>query len=158
MKKESKVAASAAKSAAIADIKEELSKRGKSFLYVSPKRLQKMALLLSALELIPKAFVVLLFCFFCFSFTTVSANAQETIKREGNTFISTKTAKKEPTKTEFQYVDGSGFSYPIYVTASGACFVYKVSKKTGKEYKYYLKPEICEIVCKELGIEYKRKK
>lgn len=54
MKKESKIAASAAKSAAIADIKEELSKRGKSFLYISPKRLQKVALLLSALEIIPQ--------------------------------------------------------------------------------------------------------
>lgn len=44
----------------------------------------------------------------------------------------------EVTKTKYTYTDAKGTVYPIYLTATGKAFIYKVSKKTGKEYKYYV--------------------
>ena len=44
------------------------------------------------------------------------------------------------------------------ISANGSCFVNKISSKTGKEYKYYLGPEISQEICKEMGVEYKGKK
>lgn len=87
---------------------------------------------------------------------TMDAKAQE-ITRVGNTFISTKVSKQkaEPQKTKFEWQDSEGQKYPIYIGSTGSCFVIKVSKKTGKEYRQYLGAEISEAICKELGIEYK---
>lgn len=85
-------------------------------------------------------------------------NAQDII-RSGNTFSSASAPKtKSPeTKTKFTWKDSKGVEYPIYVSKTGSCYIKKVSKKTGKEYKQYLKPEVSMQVCKELGINYKPK-
>lgn len=71
------------------------------------------------------------------------AEAQQDIARNGNEFVSTKKAKstKEPIKTIYTYKDSDGKSYPIYLSATGKAFIWKVSKKTGKRYKKYL-PEV----------------
>lgn len=45
--------------------------------------------------------------------------------------------------------------YPIFMSKSGSCYIKKVSKKTGNEYKQYLAAEISADICKQLGIEYK---
>lgn len=87
-----------------------------------------------------------------------TANAQS-YTRQGDNFIqvSTKTSGNA-TKTKFVWTDSKGKNYPIYVTATGRCYVNRISSKTGKEYKYYLKEDIAREVCKELGITYREKK
>ena len=89
--------------------------------------------------------------------TTINA---QNYTREGNTFISStgERSKSEAIKTKFTWKDSKGNEYPVYMSKSGSCFVIKISKKTGKEYKNYLGPEISEQICKELGVEYKGKK
>ena len=84
-----------------------------------------------------------------------TANAQS-YTRQGNTFVSAKsTTKAEPVKTKYNWQDSKGNSYPIYISQSGSCFVFRVSAKTGKEYKQYLGKEISAQISKEMGIEYK---
>lgn len=92
--------------------------------------------------------------------TVSSAYADNAITREGNTFVSVSTrstTKSEPVKTKFTYKDNKGVESPIYISKTGSCFIVKTSKKTGKEYRQYLGPEISIQVCKELNIEYKGK-
>ena len=91
------------------------------------------------------------------AFFTLTMNAQ--VVREGNTFSSTKTINNssKAEKTKFTWKDSKGVEYPIYISASGSCYVIKVSKKSGKEYKNYLGPEVSQEVCKALGREYKKK-
>lgn len=87
-----------------------------------------------------------------------TANAQS-YTRNGNNFtqISIKTSGNA-TKTKFTWTDSKGKNYPIFVSSTGRCYVNRVSSKTGKEYKYYLKEDIAREVCKELGITYQEKK
>ena len=84
--------------------------------------------------------------------------------KQGNTFVQIPKeggiakSKTKPVKTKFTYKDSKGVEYPIYISENGSCFVYKISKKTGKEYKQYLGKEMSMQICKELGITYKGKK
>ena len=89
----------------------------------------------------------------------LAANAQ-TYTRSGNTFASAKSvkAKAEPVKTKFTWKDSKGKEYPVYISAKGSCFIIRISKKTEKEYRSYLGPEISSQICKELNIKYKGKK
>nr|DAQ75232.1 MAG TPA: hypothetical protein [Crassvirales sp.] len=85
-------------------------------------------------------------------------NAQS-FTRNGNTFtqVSTKSDKKSAIQTKFTWKDSKGNVYPIFITSTGRCFVNKVSGKTGKEYKYYLKEDLAREMCKALNITYKEK-
>lgn len=87
-----------------------------------------------------------------------SIYAQSVVK-EGKTFTVVSSSRKssEPTKTEYTWKDSKGIEYPIYISKSGACFIIRISKKTGKEYKYYLPKEVSIQISSELGIEYKPK-
>ena len=86
-----------------------------------------------------------------------SSTYAQSVKREGTTFVvSSSRSKSEPTKTKFTWKVGDT-EYPIYISSTGSCYIIKVSKKTGKEYKQYLPKEICAEICKELGIDYKPK-
>lgn len=82
--------------------------------------------------------------------------------RKGNTFeqVSNKksSSKTEPTKTKFTWKDSNGVEYPIYIGATGSCFIIKTSQKSGKEYRYYLGEDASKAICSELGVEYKPKK
>lgn len=78
---------------------------------------------------------------------SMGMKAQNVI-REGKTFTvvqsdSTKSGKY--TKTEYTYQDKTG-TYSIYLSSRGSAFIFKTSKRTGKEYRKYL-PE----VTKQLG-------
>ena len=89
-----------------------------------------------------------------------SSYAQVPFKREGTTFVQTskEKSKEAPVKTKYTWKDSKGTIYPIYVSkSSGACFVLKTSKKTGKQYRQYMDKEISSQICKEMGIEYKPK-
>lgn len=85
-------------------------------------------------------------------FAALGAHGQSVI-RNGKTFIeqvdSTKRrAVKEPTKTEYTYVDKNGTSYPIYLSSNGKAFIVRTSKRTGKAYRQYL-PEITKQLNKK---------
>lgn len=79
------------------------------------------------------------------------------IVRNGKNF--TKVYQKDTTeiKTEFTYTI-KDITYPIFISKNGACYIKRISKKTGNIYKQYLDKEISIIVCKELNINYKVKK
>lgn len=76
------------------------------------------------------------------------------VVRDGDTFKVEKTASvNQGTKTKYTWEDKEGNKYPIFITKKGACYVLRVSKKTGKEYKYYLPKDIQETIKKELNIQ-----
>lgn len=74
------------------------------------------------------------------------------IVRDGDTFKVETTSVNKDTKTKYTWEDKEGNKYPIFITKKGACYVKRVSKKTGKEYKYYLPKDIQETIKKELNI------
>lgn len=72
---------------------------------------------------------------------TISAqNKRVEYSLEGNTF-KVITKKSEVTLTPYIWTDREGKTYPIYKTDK-SCFIIKKSKKTGKEYRYYLPKEV----------------
>jgi hypothetical protein len=86
-----------------------------------------------------------------------SSTYAQSVKREGTTFVVSSSKKTaESTKTKYTWKVGD-VEYPIYISSTGSCYIIKVSKKTGKEYKQYLPKEVCAEICKELNIEYKPK-
>ena len=67
-----------------------------------------------------------------------------TVIREGNVFKSNKVSngrQSKETKTNYEYEDSKGETYPIYLSSTGKAFIKVISKKTGKEYRRYL-PEV----------------
>lgn len=84
---------------------------------------------------------------------TLSMSSFAEVKREGNTFKVEQPSKANDTKTKYTWEDKEGNKYPIFVTKKGACYVIRVSKKTGKEYKQYLPKDIQETIKKELNIQ-----
>ena len=87
-----------------------------------------------------------------------NVNAQS-FTRNGNTFtqVTTKSVAKSTVKTKFTWKDSKGIVYPIFITSNGRCFINKVSSKTNKRYKYYLKEDLAKEICKVLNITYKKK-
>lgn len=100
---------------------------------------------------------LILACLICLFIA--SADAFSETRREGNNFISTSTsAKKDTLVTTYTFQVGTE-KYPIIVNrASGRCYVWKKSSKSGKPYKMYIKADIAKTICKELGIQYVEKK
>lgn len=74
------------------------------------------------------------------------------VVRHGNTFSVETTSVNQDTQTQFTWQDKDGNIYPIYITRKGTCYVIRISKKTGKEYKYYLPKDVQEAIRKELNI------
>lgn len=73
--------------------------------------------------------------------------------------ITNKVVKVEASQdidTGYQYDTGKNdengkiITLPIYATKSGACYVIKTSKKTGKQYRKYLGKEISAQIISEL--------
>ena len=89
-----------------------------------------------------------------------NADGDKSFKCENNTYSSTGRVKSnsEAIATGFNWTDSKGNSYPIYISASGSCYIIKVSAKTNKEYKQYLKSDVSQDICKKIGKEYKVKK
>ena len=79
-----------------------------------------------------------------------SISGYSEIKRVGNTFITT-TSTQSDKATPYLYTDKNGKSYTIYISPKGSCYIKKISKKSGKEYKHYLPKEVQEQIQKELG-------
>lgn len=94
-----------------------------------------------------KFILCLLLALFC-----ITVNAE--VKREGDTFKveqSSRTSQGE--KTKYTWEDKEGNKYPIYITKRGACYILKTSKKTSKQYKYYLPKNIQAQIKQEMGIQ-----
>lgn len=89
----------------------------------------------------------------CMLLALFSINIHAEVKREGNTFKVEQTSKASDTQTKYTWEDKEGNKYPIFITKKGACYVLRTSKKTGKEYKYYLPKEIQAQIKQEIGIE-----
>lgn len=82
-----------------------------------------------------------------FSIAGVMAHGE--IVREGNILSQ---SKPEPINTGYMWKDRDGNLYPIYkiLNKKGVWkyFILRVSKKTGKEYRYYLPEEqIVPLIC-----------
>ncbi len=89
----------------------------------------------------------------CLLMATFSLVSYAEVTRQGDTFKVEKSAStSNDTQTKYTWEDKQGNKYPIYITKKGACYVLRTSKKTGKEYKYYLPKDIQETVKKELGL------
>lgn len=89
----------------------------------------------------------------------ISFTCTAQIQRNGKTFtkVSTSKAKSDTLVTEFNW-EVKDSVLPIIINKnSGACFVGKVSTKSGKYYRQYLPKEVSTEISKELGIEYKTK-
>lgn len=104
-----------------------------------------------------KKFIMLVACLLALG---VNNSSSQQVTRSGKTFEVSTTkqgTKSEPKATGYTYKQGDKV-YPIYMGSTGSCFVVKISKKTGKEYRQYLGKEISAQICKEMGIEYKLNK
>lgn len=55
------------------------------------------------------------------------------------------TSVNQNTQTKYTWEDKEGNKYPIFITKKDACYVLRTSKKTGKEYKYYLPKDIKKL-------------
>ena len=88
--------------------------------------------------------------------SVLSMSAQ--VSRNGNTFKAVSNhSVKDTVVTQYEYEDFKGEKYPIIVNKStGSCYYWRVSKN-GRLYRQYLKAEIAEEICKELGITRKSK-
>lgn len=57
----------------------------------------------------------------------------------GTQFTAKSSTKKEMDKpTSYTYKDKAGKVYPVFSSKNGKMYCYRVSKKTGKEYKFYI--------------------
>lgn len=104
-----------------------------------------------------KKLIISIFMMLALGVNNSSIYAQSVV-RSGNTFAAKVSNSSKDIKTKYTWKDSKGIEYPIYVGRSGSCYVIKVSKKTGKEYKQYLGVEVSSQICKELGIKYEPKK
>ena len=84
----------------------------------------------------------------------ISVAGYANVVRDGDTFkVEKTTSVNQDTKTKYTWEDREGNKYPIFITKKSACYVLRTSKKTGKEYKYYLPKNIQETIKKELNIQ-----
>lgn len=96
--------------------------------------------------------VVLILLFFLFAFLGVQEAKGQNYSRVGKIFIEQKkdsSTRSGAKKTDMVFIDNRGHKDTIYVSSKGAYFIFKVSKKTGKPYRRYLKE-----VTKELNPDY----
>lgn len=68
----------------------------------------------------------------------------QTVKQDASgNYISVKKdkaeKKSEAKETGKTYTDAKGDKYPVYISKNNKLFIIKTSKKTGKNYNYYLK-------------------
>lgn len=105
--------------------------------------------------------IVLCLAVICVGLCANADNNNKSYKKVGNTYSSTggfNSTSRSSIPTGATWKDSKGNKYPIYISKSGSCYIIRISNKTGKEYKYYLGPEISQDICKQLGKEYKGKK
>ena len=86
---------------------------------------------------------------------SVSASYAQNYTKDGKTYKSEKVEKASTEReTGFTWEDSKGKTYPIFMGKTGSCYIKRISKNTGKEYKQYLGAEISADICKQLGVPY----
>ena len=70
---------------------------------------------------------------------TLSQNVERT--ESGNFIAATQQKAVTDSLTTFTFTDGSGKVEPVYQGSKGAYYVVRISKKSGKFYRKYLKTE-----------------
>ena len=86
---------------------------------------------------------------------SVSASYAQNYTKSGKTYKSEKVEKASTEReTGFTWEDSKGNTYPIFMGKTGSCYIKRISKNTGKEYKQYLGAEISADICKQLGVPY----
>jgi len=74
---------------------------------------------------------------------TTKAKTEIQIDKDGNIVaIKTGRTSKEPQATGKTYTHTNGQTYPLWKGQKGGYFVYRTSKRSGKQYKYYLPKEL----------------
>lgn len=73
----------------------------------------------------------------------ISAQAQTTFTKDvnGNLVPKTEVKAKEPAKDTGMKVTIKEIEYPVYQGSKGGYYILRISKKSGKEYKSYIKIE-----------------
>jgi hypothetical protein len=72
--------------------------------------------------------------------TAIAGHAQNAKKDASGNYVAISKIKDTTyTPTGKTYTDSKGVVYPVLITATGKVFVVRISKKTGKTYKQYLK-------------------
>lgn len=87
------------------------------------------------------------------------ANDSTTFVVNGNMYSKVHTTNKQKTKsvqTPYVYQIGEQ-ELPILLSVNGRAYVIRISKNTGKEYKYYLGEEISRDICEKMGVTYVEK-
>lgn len=89
-------------------------------------------------------------------FAQAQSQAKYEIKEsEKKVFCVTEDTKSsEPVMTGWTFMDKEGNEFPIYMSKSGSCFVYK-ARKDGSQGKYYLGKETSMEICRRMNVEYK---
>ena len=86
---------------------------------------------------------------------SVSASYAQNYIKSGKTYKAEKVEKASTEReTGFTWEDSKGNTYPIFMGKTGSCYIKKISKKTGNEYKQYLGAEVSADICKQLGVPY----
>lgn len=85
-----------------------------------------------------------------------SAGVKKSVEytQNGTEFVETPKSNNggaKETKTGCTWTDSKGVKYDIYMSSKGRCYVYKTSKKTGKQYKYYLPKEMDAQVAAQMN-------
>lgn len=90
-----------------------------------------------------------------FIIASISASYAQNYTKDGKTYKAEKVEKQSSEReTGFSWEDSKGNTYPIYMGKTGSCYIKRISKKTGNEYKQYLGAEISADICKQLGVPY----
>lgn len=98
--------------------------------------------------------------------TVTAAFAQKaSFTTNGNTYrpVVASVTKNVPQKdsatsiTPYTY-EVKGVNYPIHIGRTGSCYIVRVSKRTGKEYRQYLGEEISRDICHKMNRQYTAKK
>ncbi|MBR4177071.1 MAG: hypothetical protein IKQ53_06700 [Bacteroidales bacterium] len=105
--------------------------------------------------------------FIALTLATVTAAfcQQASFTTDGNTYrpaqsVNRNVPQKDSTVsvTPYSYELKDGSKLPIHIGKTGSCYIVRVSKKTGKEYRQYLGEEISRDICNKMGRQYTAKK
>jgi len=70
----------------------------------------------------------------------------QNVQLKGKTFVQVDSSRKsQPIDTGYEYVDKDNVSHKVFLSKNGKAFIFRVSKKTGKEYRQYL-PKVTEML------------
>jgi len=91
-------------------------------------------------------------------FPEARASVQDYVRNGNEYSAARKSSESTDVKTTFVWKDSKGNVYDIYITKNNACYVNRVSSKTGKPYRQYLSKEIAADIAKSMNRKQKEDK